>query len=106
MTIERTDDGTKTTFTLHGPLNSEGSKTAAAELKRLHNKTNELVLDCGDVDYVSSSGLRFLLLAQKKMNKKGTMRLIDVPASVAYTLEIRGFEDILYIERREDADTE
>lgn len=52
----------------------------------------------GELEYISSAGLRVLLATQKVMNQKGEMKLLHVQESVMEILEITGFVDILTIE--------
>ena len=57
-----------------------------------------LVLDVKGMEYISSAGLRVLLAAQKKMQKIGSMKLINVCEDVMQVFEMTGFADILVIE--------
>ena len=57
-----------------------------------------LVLDLKGLEYISSAGLRVLLSAQKKMQKIGSMKVINVCAEVMDVFEMTGFADILVIE--------
>ena len=57
-----------------------------------------LKLDFKGLEYISSAGLRVLLNAQKKMNKIGTMKVLNVSESVMEVFEITGFADILTVE--------
>ena len=57
---------------------------------------NALTIDCANLVYVSSAGLRVLLAAQKKT--KGAMKLINVCELVMEVFEMTGFADILVIE--------
>jgi anti-sigma B factor antagonist len=50
------------------------------------------------MEYISSAGLRVLLGAQKKLQKVGSMKLINVCDAVMEVFEITGFADILTIE--------
>ena len=59
-------------------------------------KMQTLVLDCADLEYISSAGLRVLLSTQKKM--KDNMKLKNVCEEVMEVFEITGFADILTIE--------
>ena len=55
-------------------------------------------VDVSRMSYVSSAGLRVLLLAQKKMNKQGSMKVIHVNEAVMEVFVTMGFADILTIE--------
>jgi anti-sigma B factor antagonist len=50
------------------------------------------------LEYISSAGLRVLLGAQKKMQKAGSLKLINVCDDIMEVLEMTGFADILTIE--------
>ena len=60
--------------------------------------TENIVLDLKGLEYISSAGLRVLLGAQKKMQKNGSMKLINVCEEVMEVFEMTGFADILVIE--------
>ena len=57
-----------------------------------------LLLDLKGLEYISSAGLRVLLAAQKKIQKIGSMKVINVCEAVMEVFEITGFADILTIE--------
>ena len=65
-------------------------------LKQNLEDTKALAIDCAQLVYVSSAGLRVLLTAQKKM--KGAMKLTNVCELVMEVFEITGFSEILNIE--------
>ena len=50
------------------------------------------------LEYVSSAGLRVILIAQKVMNTQGSMKLTGVNDSIMEVFDITGFLDILTIE--------
>ena len=62
------------------------------------NGITELTFDLAELVYVASAGLRVLLLAQKRMKKQGSMKLIHVSEDVKDVLEMTGFVDFLTIE--------
>lgn len=98
MTIEIKRNAEKITIALGGRLDTT---TAPALDKTINNDiegAKNLVLDFKELEYISSAGLRVLLGAQKKMNKVGSMKLINVCEDVMEVLEMTGFADILAIE--------
>ena len=76
--------------------------TTAPSLEKTINEdlgdATNLILDLKGLEYISSAGLRVLLSAQKKMNKIGSMKVINVCDSVMEVFDITGFLDILTIE--------
>lgn len=57
-----------------------------------------LVIDFAGVTYVSSIGLRVILELQKRMEKQGHMKIINVQKPVLEIFEMTGFTNILDIE--------
>ena len=97
LTINKLSEGDKVTFLLEGRLDAAGAPQREAELRRELEHATELVFDFSGISYISSAGLRVLLLAQKRMNTQGRMRLEHVNEAVMDILEITGFIDIFYI---------
>ena len=98
MTIEIKTNVEATTITVAGRLDTITApmldKTINEDIKDVKN----LILDIKDVTYVSSAGLRVLLSAQKKMQKIGSMKVVNVCEEVMDVFEMTGFADILTIE--------
>jgi anti-sigma B factor antagonist len=98
MTIEIKRAAEETTIELAGRLDTNTApvldKTITSDLEC----TKTLVLDFKRLEYISSAGLRVLLGAQKKMQKIGSMKLINVREEVMEVFEMTGFSDILTIE--------
>lgn len=59
----------------------------------------DLVFDLEKLSYISSAGLRVLLLAQKKMNKQGSMKVIHVNEMIMEVFVNMGFAGIMTIEQ-------
>lgn len=57
---------------------------------------NKLIFDFGGLDYISSAGLRVLLVTKKMFKDQFILR--NVKEEVKQILEITGFIDILTIE--------
>ena len=98
MTIEIKRNGEETVIELVGRLDTT---TAPALDKTINNDVEEaknLVLDFKSLEYISSAGLRVLLGTQKKMQKIGSMKVINVCEEIMEVFEMTGFADILTIE--------
>ena len=62
------------------------------------SKSKNLIADFDKVNYISSAGLRVLLISQKKMiAEKGKMTLVNLHDNVRSVLEDTGFTSILNI---------
>ena len=88
----------KLVLAIEGEINSFTAPELEEVIKNDLNGVKSLVFDFKDVDYLSSAGLRVLLVAQKIMNKQGEMSLRHVNSSVMEILNITGFLNILNIE--------
>ncbi|MBQ8062966.1 MAG: STAS domain-containing protein [Clostridia bacterium] len=80
--------------TLSGRLDTVTAPDLSETLKDLSGITN-IVMDCADLSYVSSAGLRVLLTARKSIS--GELILEHVAPSVLDVLDITGFTGILTI---------
>ena len=98
MTMEIIKNAEATTIAVVGRLDT----TTAPALEKAINgdigDAKNLVLDLKAVQYISSAGLRVLLSAQKKMQKIGSMKVVNVCDAVMDVFEMTGFADILVIE--------
>ena len=88
----------KLVLSIEDEINSFTAPELEEVIKNDLNGVKSLVFDFKDVDYLSSAGLRVLLVAQKIMNKQGEMSLRHVNSSVMEILNITGFLNILNIE--------
>ena len=98
MTIEKTITGTATTLKIIGRLDTTTAPELETAIDTCTAGLKELVLDCSELEYVSSAGLRVILKAQKLMNAQGNMKLTHVNETIMEVFDITGFADILTIE--------
>ena len=98
MNITKTTNGNELAIALEGRLDTTTSPKLEAELKQSITGVTGLTIDMAALDYISSSGLRVLLSAQKVMNKQGSMVIKNVNETIMEVFEITGFVDILTIE--------
>ena len=98
MTMEIKKNAEATVIEIVGRLDT----TTAPALEKAINgdigDAKNLVLDLKNMQYISSAGLRVLLSAQKKMQKIGSMKVVNVCEAVMEVFEMTGFADILMIE--------
>ena len=83
---------------LEGRLDTTTAPELEAELKENMDKIQALVLDFSELEYISSAGLRVLLMAQKTMAEKDGLKVTGVSPLILEIFEVTGFTDILDIE--------
>ena len=94
MDINKVADNGKLKVAISGRLDT----TTAPELEKGLDFTGitSVEFDLADLEYVSSAGLRVILMVQKNM--KGNFVLKNVKPEIMEIFEITGFADILTIE--------
>ena len=98
MEITKIANGEQLTINVKGRLDTTTSVEFEGFLNDNLASVKDLIIDCAQLSYVSSAGLRVLLSAQKKMQKVGAMKLINVCELVMEVFEMTGFANILDIE--------
>ncbi len=59
---------------------------------------NKIIIDCSELNYISSSGLRVFLIVQKKMiATKGVLKLCSLRSGIREIFDISGFSSIFSI---------
>ena len=65
------ENGTTTVY-LSGRLDTPAAQDAAPEMNALkEDASGTIILDCADLSYISSSGLRLFLVLRKEATEKG-----------------------------------
>ncbi len=99
MKITSTLENNTLTLAVEGRLDT----TTSPELEQTINDriadVTSLIFDFSNLEYISSSGLRVLLKAQKKMTTVGEMKVLHPNELVTEVFEVTGFCDILTIEK-------
>ncbi|WP_422374206.1 STAS domain-containing protein [Roseibium sp.] len=105
ITIDHETDGTFTIVRPVGKLDTISAKSFEAYLKDLvDQKAGTLLVDMEKVDYVTSFGLRSLLIIAKLLAPSGDkLVLFQVNPSVLDVLKISGFLKILTVQDTLDA---
>ncbi|MBE6742210.1 MAG: STAS domain-containing protein [Ruminococcaceae bacterium] len=98
MTINKKPNGSTLTISVEGRLETTTAPELEAVIKSDTDGVTELIFDFSELDYISSAGLRVLLMAQKKMSAQGSMKVTNANEIVNEVFDITGFSDILTIE--------
>ncbi len=104
MAITFDNSGSFPIFMPEGQINSANAASFEADLLSLINRgEHRIVLDMSHLHYISSAGLRVLLLVAKKLKQcGGALVLFGLQDRVSETLEISGFMAILNVYQTRD----
>lgn len=97
MDIEKTIDGKTALLKVIGRLDTVSSPQLETLLNELSNMDG-IILDFEKLDYISSAGLRVLLLAHKTFSRKSGLTVKNVGDAVMDVFKVTGFDDVLSIE--------
>ena len=98
MKIDKSVENGKVCYALEGRLDTTTAPELEQALKVDMEGADELTLDFGKLEYISSAGLRVLLAAHKAMSAKGGMKVTNANEMVREVFDVTGFSDILSIE--------
>ncbi|MBQ7219915.1 MAG: STAS domain-containing protein [Synergistaceae bacterium] len=99
LKIDKVSSDGSLTFSLGGRLDSTTASQLEAEVKGGLSGVKDLAFDISALEFISSAGLRVLLMAQKTMNKQGNMVIRHPIPDVLKVFEVTGFSNILTIEK-------
>ncbi len=98
MDIKKIQGTDKITLELSGRLDTTTAPQLQEAMIPVLESPCATVLDFNELAYVSSAGLRVLLLGEKTAKAKGvTLTLINVSPDVKEVFDMTGFTDILTI---------
>lgn len=107
METKEISEGTTLTLVITGRLDGLGAGKLQSDMMAAFERMTKafvqvktLVFDLSGVEYISSAGLRVLLLAYKHMaQSKGEMRIVGVQDKVMEVLAMTGMDKQLQIVR-------
>jgi anti-anti-sigma factor len=92
MRVQKRMDGGVVVVTLTGSLDGSSAGAVEADLAELVPGGGRVLLDLGAMSYVSSAGLRILLLTHRLAQRRGArLALAGVPPDVHEVLAATGF---------------
>ena len=94
MTIDKVQDGAKLTVKVSGRLDTTTAPELEDDLKASLDGIEDLTMDFSDLEYISSAGLRVLVLAVKKLGKD-SVKLDNASDEIRGILETAGFTSLL-----------
>ena len=99
MTITKTVNENNINISIAGRLDAVTSVQLSTELDKIFAEgAFNLFLDLKGLEYISSAGLRILLVAQKQVTSQGVkLELTGVKDSVKQVLDMTGFSSLLTI---------
>ncbi len=98
MTVTKILDENKLTLFVDGKLDTKDSPKPLDEFNESSAGVDEVVIDLAKDNYMSSSGLRVLLTAQKAMSKRGKLSIVNVTPDMMEVFELTRFTNILNIQ--------
>jgi anti-sigma B factor antagonist len=84
---------------IDGRIDTTNSTLFEAEIDRIYNSgEKDVILDCSGLKYISSSGLRVFLIAQKRANSlQGKLHVANMQPPIREIFVISGFSSIFRI---------
>ena len=100
MTITENKTSNSIELVVAGRLDTTTAPELETKLKQIQSQTQLLYLNLQNIEYISSAGLRTVLLAHKLMLPVGGKMIIRSPSSFCkQVLEATGMDGILSIEQ-------
>ena len=99
MNVSITEEGAKALVKLEGRLDTTNADQFMKDITPLMNGTHEEIdVDCTDMEYTSSQGLRMFLMLQKTVSaRKAKLVLRNMKPRVKEVFDITGFSHIITI---------
>ncbi|PKP53910.1 MAG: anti-sigma factor antagonist [Bacteroidetes bacterium HGW-Bacteroidetes-1] len=98
MNVQITNSENYTIIKVQGRIDTITATDFEAKVMTTLEQSKKLVINCSELDYISSSGLRVFLLTQKKINAAGgTLKLCCLQPTIKEIFDISGFSTIFSI---------
>ena len=99
MNVTITTDGPRTLVRLSGRVDTTNALQFQHDLEPLmQGNKPDIEMDCSDLDYTSSQGLRLFLMLQKSVSSRGgSLVLKNMKPQVREVFDITGFSNIIKI---------
>ncbi len=99
MTIEEVKSGDKLQLNVHGKIDALSSNELQSEILKAFQKCPNIILNLADVSYISSAGLRALLIGNKTAGSKGgKFMIINANEAITEVFRVTGLSKVLCIQ--------
>lgn len=98
MTVEKITNGDSLTLRVEGRVDTTNAKEFEEIITNSLDGVKKLIMDFESLEYISSAGLRVMLMAIKKMKKQGSMAVTNANEMVKEIFEVTGFSDLVEVE--------
>ena len=98
MDIQSSLNGGILTVMPEGRMDTVSTPELESFLELNFNKAQRIILDLEKVDYISSAGLRVVVLDHKKMKEKDGLLICHVNQQVMEVFKLTGYSHVLTIE--------
>ena len=98
MTVEKITNGDSLTLRVEGRVDTTNAKEFEEIITNSLDGVKELIMDFESLEYISSAGLRVMLMAIKKMKKQGSMAVTNANEMVKEIFEVTGLSDSVEVE--------
>lgn len=95
MTVEKIVNGEELTLKVTGRIDTTNAKEFEEKAVSAAEGVKNLVLDFAELDYISSAGLRVVLVLIKQMKRQGSMLVTNTNDMVKEIFEVTGFADLV-----------
>ncbi|WP_026662452.1 STAS domain-containing protein [Butyrivibrio proteoclasticus] len=98
MTITKNLNGDQLEIVLEGRLDTMTAPDLEQVIRESLDNVKNLTVDMKNLEYVSSAGLRTLLIAKKQLHNKGNVKIVNANDIVKEVFEVTGFDELLDVE--------
>ncbi|MDR3151254.1 MAG: STAS domain-containing protein [Holosporaceae bacterium] len=98
MEVKTADNGGVTVLTPVGRVDTSTAKAFEDSVMTAADKNKKVAISFNEIDYISSAGLRVVLMLGKKLTAaKGVLALVNMPDKIFAVFKMSGFDKILKI---------
>ncbi len=99
MTIDEARSDDRLQLNIHGKVDANSSGQLQNEILKAYQKCPTVILNFSDVSYISSAGLRALLIGQKTASSKGgKFLIINANEAVVEVLRVTGLQKVISVQ--------